>query len=204
MRKGMTFEIGVGAFTICAAVLVFGLLASAPFKTAQTSHRTGNSVSALDVSSARVAPPIEPTPSPTPAPGAPVLPDTTSNANPRPSTLAPSSPAATAHPTSKPTSNPTKPPPIPVTDNAPVVILLVTPAGAPLTVSADASQSNDRDATPIANFVFNFGDGTTITPVFGGSVATHEYVRAGTYAITVVATDTAGHSSSASMMFTVL
>ena len=201
----MTFEIGVGAFTICAAVLVFGLLASAPFKTAQTSHRTGNSVSALDVNSARVAPPIEPTPSasPTPAPGAPVLPDT-SNANPRPSTLAPSSPAATAHPTSKPTSNPTKPPPIPVTDNAPVVILLVTPAGAPLTVSADASQSNDRDATPIANFVFNFGDGTTITPVFGGSVATHQYVRAGTYTITVVATDTAGHSSSASMMFTVL
>src|SRR5207244_8667850 len=145
--KGMTFEIGVGAFTICAAVLVFGLLASAPFKTAQTSHRTGNSVSALDVSSARVAPTIEPTPSPspTPAPGAPVLPDT-SNANPRPSTLTSSGPAATAHPTSKPTSNPTsnptKPPPIPVTDNAPVVILLITPVGAPLTVSADASQSN--------------------------------------------------------------
>ena len=199
----MTFEIGVGAFTICAAVLVFGLLASAPFKTTQTSHRTGNSVSALDVSSARLPPSIEPTPSPIPAPGAPVLPDT-SNANPRPSTLTPSSPAATAHPTSKPTSNPTKPPPIPVTDNAPVVILLVTPAGAPLTVSADASQSNDRDATPIANFVFNFGDGTTITPVFGGSLATHQYVRAGTYTITVVATDTAGHSSSASMLFTVL
>ena len=91
-----------------------------------------------------------------------------------------------------------------MTDNAPVVILLVTPAGAPLTVSADASQSNDRDATPIANFVFNFGDGTTITPVFGGSLATHQYVRAGTYTITVVATDTAGHSSSASMLFTVL
>ena len=201
----MTFEIGVGAFTICAAVLVFGLLASAPFKTAQTSHRTGNSVSALDVSSARVPPSIEPTPSPspTPAPGAPVLPDT-SNANPRPSTPAPSSPAATAHPTSKPTSNPTKPPPIPVTDNAPVVILLVTPAGAPLTVSADASQSNDRDATPIANFVFNFGDGTIVTPSYGIYEAKHPYAHAGTYTITVVATDTAGHSSSASMMFTVL
>ena len=204
----MTFEIGVGAFTICAAVLVFGLLASAPFKTTQTSHRTGNSVSALDVSSAKVAPPIEPTPSPTHtstptvAPGAPVLPDT-SNAN-TPSATRTSPAATTAHPTSKPTSNPTKPTPIPVSDKAPVVILLVTPAGAPLTVSADASQSNDRDATPIANFVFNFGDGTTITPVFGGSLATHQYVRAGTYTITVVATDTAGHSSSASMMFTVL
>src|SRR5256885_8560564 len=203
MRKGMTFEIGVGAFTICAAVLVFGLLASAPFKPAQTSHRTGNSVSALDVSSARVPPSIEPTPSPspTPSPGAPVLPDT-SNANPRPSTLAPSSPAATAHPTSKPTSNPTKPPPVPVTDNAPVVILVVTPAGAPLTVSADASQSNDRDATPIANFVFNFGDGTIVTPSYGIYEAKHPYARAGTYTITVVATDTAGHSSSASMLFT--
>src|SRR5438132_12578618 len=171
MRKGMTFEIGVGAFTICAAVLVFGLLASAPFKTVQNSHRTGNSVSALDVSSARVPPSIEPTPSPTPAPGAPVLPDT-SNANPRPSPLTPSSPAATAHPTSKPTSSPTKPPPIPVTDSAPVVILFVTPAGAPLTVSADASQSNDRDATPIANFVFNFGDNTpSVTPLYGESTA---------------------------------
>src|SRR5438067_8974936 len=126
MRKGMTFEIGVGAFTICAAVLVFGLLASAPFKTDQTSHRTGNSVSALDVSSARVAPSIEPTPSPTPAPGAPVLPDT-SNANPAFATRP--SPAATVHPTSKPTikptSKPTTPTSTPVTDKAPVVILLV-------------------------------------------------------------------------------
>src|SRR5207248_8372464 len=126
----------------------------------QSSHRTGNSVSALDVSSARVAPSIEPTPSPTPAPGAPVLPYT-ANANPPSATR--TTPAATVHPTSKATSKPTKPTNTPVSDQAPVVILYVTPEGAPLTVFADASQSNDNDGTGIANFVFNFGDDTIIT-----------------------------------------
>lgn len=80
-----------------------------------------------------------------------------------------------------------------------MVVLLVTPTGAPLTIIADASQSVDPDSTPIANYVFNFGDGQSDSPLFGESRVTHKYAGPGRYVVSVVATDKAGHSSSASM-----
>ena len=193
----MTFEIGAGAFTLGAAMLVFGLLSSAtlnPSKTSQTTQRTGSVVSALDVASSTAPPSIEPAPSPTP--GAPVLPDT-SNVNPASTTR--TSPAPSVHPTSKPA----KPTPAPFADRAPSVVLQVMPTGTPLIVIADASQSTDADGTPIANLVFNFGDGTSDTPLSGVSRVTHTYDHAGSFQVSVVATDTAGHSSSASMTVTV-
>ncbi len=192
----MTFEIGAGAFTLCAAMLVFGLLSSAtlnPSKTSQTTHRTGNVV-ALEVTSSTAPPSIEPAPSPTP--GAPVLPDT-SNVNPASTTR--TSPAASVRATSKPA----KPTPVPFVDRAPSVVLQVMPTGTPLIVIVDASQSTDADGTPIANLVFNFGDGTSDTPLSGVSRVTHTYDHAGSFQVSVVAIDTAGHSSSASMTVTV-
>src|ERR1700681_1326871 len=145
MRKGMTFEIGAGAFTVCAAIFVFGVLTSAAPK---PSHQTGKSVGALLVVEKTPRPSIEPSPSPTP--GAPQLPNT-SGTNP-PSAAPTSQSAPTAHPTagSKPTPTPT-----PVPDRPPVVVLSVSPnnGSAPLTVVADASGSTDTDGTPIASFV---------------------------------------------------
>jgi PKD repeat protein len=82
-------------------------------------------------------------------------------------------------------------------------VLLVSKAGDPLTVIADASQSTDTDGTPIANLVFNFGDGHSESPLLGVSRVTHTYDKPGPYRVTVVATDTAGNSSSASMQVTV-
>ena len=189
----MTFELTAGAFTVCAAVLVFGLLSSAPFK---APNRSGKAVGALVVESS-FAPAAAPSPSPAPAPGAPQLPDT-SNANRADPTPTPSR-TPIAHPTAK--GSPT---PRPVADQAPVVVLLVGKTGDPLTVIADASQSTDSDGTGIANLVFNFGDGSpAVTPYFGVFRVPHPYEKAGVYKVTVVATDTAGNSASASMTVTV-
>ena len=85
---------------------------------------------------------------------------------------------------------------------APVIVLAVT-TQAPLTVTIDASQSRDSDATPIANFVFDFGDGFSVTPFGGGRVATHTYASAVGHRITVTAIDTGGHISTAVVMSTV-
>jgi PKD repeat protein len=78
-------------------------------------------------------------------------------------------------------------------------VLSVKPSSgsAPLTVTVDASQSWDTDGTPIANFVFNFGDGTSASPIGGATVVTHTYAFAGMYTISVTAIDTAGHVSTA-------
>jgi len=187
----MTFEIGAGAITICAVILVFGLLSLAPSKAPHKA--TGRVVGALIVQSwvaPTVAPALTPSPSPTPSADAPTLPNT-SNANP---------PSAEPTPTrTRPTGAPKPSPPSGPKDQPPVVVLVVTPTGAPLTVIADASQSVDTDSTPIANFVFNFGDGQSDSPLFGESRVTHKYAGPGRYVVSVVATDTAGHSSSASM-----
>jgi PKD repeat protein len=76
------------------------------------------------------------------------------------------------------------------------VILTVTPQSglAPLTLTADASRSTDTDATRIAAYDFDFGDGT---PHAWGATAPHQYCMAGIYRLTVVVTDTAGLRSSA-------
>lgn len=80
-------------------------------------------------------------------------------------------------------------------DKAPKARLRVTNVW--LAVTADASGSTDGDATPIARYRFDFGDGTpvveTLAPV---ATAPHEYRKAGSYKIKLIAIDTGGKSSS--------
>ena len=63
-------------------------------------------------------------------------------------------------------------------------------------MSSDATASTDPDATPIASYTFEFGDGTVVGPQ-PGATATHTYATTGTYTISVTATDTAGLTSTA-------
>jgi PKD repeat protein len=84
-----------------------------------------------------------------------------------------------------------------VKDLPPVAALDVRPASgeAPLDVTADASASTDGDATPIASYRFDFGDGTVVGPQ-AASTAAHTYTAPGTYTARVTVTDSAGLSSS--------
>ena len=66
----------------------------------------------------------------------------------------------------------------------------------PLRVVADASVSTDPDSTPIANYRFDFGDGTIVGPQTNPT-ASHTYTTAGSYTVGVTVTDTAGHTSPA-------
>ena len=82
-------------------------------------------------------------------------------------------------------------------DLAPVAQLAVAQlASPPLTVNASGANSTDTDATPIATYQFDFGDGssivTTTAPV---SSASHTYPAAGTYTVTLTATDTGANTS---------
>ena len=89
-------------------------------------------------------------------------------------------------------------------DAAPAAALTVSPSSgvAPLQVTADASGSTDTDATPIATYRFDFGDGTIVGPQ-AGATATHSYTATGTFTVTVTVTDTAGLSSTATSQVTV-
>jgi hypothetical protein len=73
----------------------------------------------------------------------------------------------------------------------------LTPAASPpLTVIANGSASTDGDATPIASYRFTFGDGTpAVTTTAPTATAQHTYAAAGTYTVTLVATDTGGLAS---------
>src|SRR5207245_2128059 len=84
-------------------------------------------------------------------------------------------------------------------DAPPSAVLSVSPTsgGAPLAVTADASHSTDKDATPIAGFKFDFGDGTVVGPQ-SAAAATHSYGTPGSYTVTVTVTDTVGLASTAS------
>ena len=89
-------------------------------------------------------------------------------------------------------------------DNPPVARLTVSQLASPaLTVKADGSTSTDTDATPIASYHFDFGDGS---PVVNSSAATanHTYAAAGPYTIKLTCTDTANlNSTEVSQSFTV-
>jgi parallel beta-helix repeat protein len=86
-----------------------------------------------------------------------------------------------------------------VLDQPPAAALTVPSSGrVGLEVTADASASTDTDATPIASYTFNFGDGSPVVGPQSGATATHVYTAAGTYTVTVTVTDTAGLSSTAS------
>jgi parallel beta-helix repeat protein len=84
-------------------------------------------------------------------------------------------------------------------DLAPVASLTVSPndGRAPLLVTADASSSTDTDGTPIATYKFDFGDGTVVGPQTSPT-ATHTFTRKHMFTVTVIVTDTAGLSSTAS------
>jgi PKD repeat protein len=90
-----------------------------------------------------------------------------------------------------------------VPDFAPVGALTVSVSSAlALTVTADASGSTDTDQTPIAKVIFNFGDGTIVTPP-SGMTATHTYSSPGTYIVAVAVIDTAHLSSTVTATVTV-
>ena len=120
---------------------------------------------------------------------------------PRPSAKRVTVPPASvsASPTAAPTSTPS-----PLPDSPPVAVLAVTVASgpAPLTVTADVSGSSDTDQTPIAQVIFNFGDGTIVN-VRAGRTATHTYTTPGVYTVAVAVIDTAQLSSTVTTTVTV-
>jgi PKD repeat protein len=86
----------------------------------------------------------------------------------------------------------------PPTDLAPVAALAVTQLSSPaLTVSASGAGSTDTDATPIASYSFDWGDGSAATVVNAPNLsANHTYATAGTYTVTLTVKDTGGLTSS--------
>jgi parallel beta-helix repeat protein len=88
--------------------------------------------------------------------------------------------------------------------DVPAAALTVTPsAGAvPFDATVDASASTDGDATPIATYTFDFGDGSPAVGPQAGATATHAYTAAGAYTVRVTVTDTGGLSSSATQQVT--
>ena len=88
-------------------------------------------------------------------------------------------------------------------DTPPTAALNVTPTSGkhPLAVTADASGSTDSDSTPIANYRFDFGDGT-VTGAQTAATAPHTYTRKGTFKVTVYVVDTIGVTSTASVTVT--
>jgi PKD repeat protein len=86
----------------------------------------------------------------------------------------------------------------PPVDAPPVAALSLTPVSGtvPVQVTADASGSTDTDATPIATYAFDWGDGAA-TGTQPGASATHTYSVPGTYTVTVSVVDMGGLSSQA-------
>jgi parallel beta-helix repeat protein len=89
------------------------------------------------------------------------------------------------------------------TQTGPTAALSVSPASgtAPLQVTADASGST-AGSVPISSYSFNFGDGTTVGPQ-SGATANHTYQSAGSYTVTVTATDGNNLTSQATKSVTV-
>jgi len=85
----------------------------------------------------------------------------------------------------------------PPPDQPPVAVLAVSQAASPpLTVNASAAGSTDTDSTPIASYSFDWGDGSNATLVNApNQTASHTYSSAGTYTVTLIATDTANLGS---------
>ena len=70
-----------------------------------------------------------------------------------------------------------------------------------MAVEADASVSSGADL-PIASYSFDFGDGTALVGPQTQPTADHTYAFAGTYALSLTVTDTAGRSSTATRQVT--
>jgi hypothetical protein len=78
----------------------------------------------------------------------------------------------------------------------PVVSMTTTVSG--LTVTADGSQSHDPDGT-ITAYDWEFGDGSSAQ----GATVSHQYLNAGSYTITLAATDNAGAVSHSQIIVTI-
>jgi parallel beta-helix repeat protein len=91
------------------------------------------------------------------------------------------------------------------TDAPPAAALSVTPSSGAinLAVTADGSASTDTDATPIASYTFDFGDGSAPVGPQAGAKAIHTYTAAGTYTVKITVKDTAGLGSTATAQVTV-
>lgn len=89
--------------------------------------------------------------------------------------------------------------------DAPGATLSVTPSSGrpPLPVTADASRSSDPDATPIASYSFDFGDGSPVVGPQSTPTATHVYPADGTYTATLRVIDTAGRVGTDTAVVTV-
>jgi PKD repeat protein len=89
--------------------------------------------------------------------------------------------------------------------DAPGATLSVIPSSGrpPLAVTADASRSSDPDATPIASYSFDFGDGSRLVGPQATPTATHTYAADGTYTVTLRVTDTAGRVGTDTVVVTV-
>jgi PKD repeat protein len=84
---------------------------------------------------------------------------------------------------------------VPPPENPPVARLSVSQTGT-LSVNADGSTSTDTDLTPIASYQFTWGDGTPATVTNPPTKsAPHSYSTAGTYTVSLIATDTGGNAS---------
>jgi PKD domain/Pectate lyase superfamily protein len=83
-------------------------------------------------------------------------------------------------------------------DSAPQASLSLSPqpCNLPCTLSADASGSTDTDKTPIVDYQFNWGDGTSSARQPSSSL-THAYKKPGKYTVTVDVIDAAGLNSTA-------
>lgn len=91
-----------------------------------------------------------------------------------------------------------------VRDDPPVARLSVSPNTGliNLNVTANASASTDSDATPIASYTFDFGDGSAVVGPQAGPTAPHTYITPGTYTVRVTVRDTAGGSGTATATVT--
>lgn len=87
----------------------------------------------------------------------------------------------------------------PPIDLPPVARLTIstTSFGIPFVIMANASTSTDTDVTPIASYLFDFGDGTAPVGPQPGATLAHTYFAPGDFIVTVTVTDTIGQSSQA-------
>jgi parallel beta-helix repeat protein len=92
----------------------------------------------------------------------------------------------------------------PAANTPPTARLTVSPTTgtAPLAVTADASTSTDPQGQALT-YKFDFGDGSAVVGPQAGATAPHTYASAGSYTVTVTATDTGGLSGTATAAVTV-
>ncbi|MCW2498347.1 MAG: Carbohydrate-binding and sugar hydrolysis, partial [Frankiales bacterium] len=97
-----------------------------------------------------------------------------------------------------------------VADGPPAVAMTVTPTtgegsvAAPLVVNVDATGSTDADGTPIATYLFDFGDGSAVIGPQAQGTMSHQYATPGSHTLRVTVTDTANLSSTKTQEIVVL